>query len=159
MRNEWLALEDEALLKQCRVEVCRGTGPGGQKRNKTSTSVRLFHLPSGVSAENDETRSQHQNKSLALKSLRLKIALTIRCNEAQIDAFPVPGINSSAFARWVAIAFDALSNVDFRISEAAPMLGLSTSRLAKELAKSPQVWQAVNAERTSRNLSPLINNG
>ena len=44
-RNEWLALDDEALAKQCHIDTCRGTGPGGQKRNKTSSMVRLLPEP------------------------------------------------------------------------------------------------------------------
>ena len=45
----WLDLKEEILLKDCRFEAFRGPGPGGQKRNKTSNSIRLTHLPSGDS--------------------------------------------------------------------------------------------------------------
>ena len=46
-----------------------GSGPGGQKRNKTSSKVRCFHRPSGAEGVSDETRSQHQNKKLAFKKM------------------------------------------------------------------------------------------
>jgi protein subunit release factor B len=49
----------------CEWEYMRGTGPGGQKRNKTESKVRCTHRPSGAVGESDETRSQHDNKRLA----------------------------------------------------------------------------------------------
>lgn len=51
--------------KDCDWIYTRGTGPGGQKRNKTSTKVRCLHRASGAVGESDETRNQHQNKRLA----------------------------------------------------------------------------------------------
>lgn len=48
-------------------QYMRGTGPGGQKRNKTESKVRCVHKESGATGESDETRSQHENKKLAFK--------------------------------------------------------------------------------------------
>lgn len=47
----------------------KGSGPGGQKRNKTSTKVQCLHRPSGAVGVSDETRSQHQNKRLAFEKM------------------------------------------------------------------------------------------
>lgn len=49
----------------CDWEYMRGTGPGGQKRNKTESKVRCTHRESGAVGESDETRSQHDNKRRA----------------------------------------------------------------------------------------------
>ena len=49
-------LTDEQLLHACRVENYRASGPGGQKRNKTSSAVRITHLASGISAIGTESR-------------------------------------------------------------------------------------------------------
>ena len=49
----------------CDWEYMRGTGPGGQKRNKTESKVRCTHRDSGAVGESDETRSQHDNKRKA----------------------------------------------------------------------------------------------
>ena len=43
-KYELLALSDEELMKECRFDAMRGTGPGGQKRNKTSSAARVTHL-------------------------------------------------------------------------------------------------------------------
>ncbi len=47
----------------------RGTGPGGQKINKTASTVRLAHRPSGVEVRCQEERSQAANRRLALERL------------------------------------------------------------------------------------------
>ena len=49
----------------CEFNYYRGTGKGGQKRNKTSSAVRCTHKASGAVGQSDDTRSQHQNKVLA----------------------------------------------------------------------------------------------
>lgn len=49
----------------CDWQYMRGTGPGGQKRNKTESKVRCTHRASGAVGESDETRSQHDNKRKA----------------------------------------------------------------------------------------------
>lgn len=53
----------------CDWTYTRGTGPGGQKRNKTSSKVRCVHRASGAVGESDLTRSQHDNKRLAFRKM------------------------------------------------------------------------------------------
>jgi peptide chain release factor 2 len=67
-----------------KVEVFRSSGPGGQHMQKTSTAVRLTHLPTGVVASCQSERSQRQNKEIALKILRsrlLELELAKRAEE------------------------------------------------------------------------------
>jgi hypothetical protein len=75
---EYLALDDAALLRQCEVHTYKSSGPGGQHRNKVSSAVRLVHEPTRISAHGDDSRSQHENKRLALKRLRMNIAMHLR---------------------------------------------------------------------------------
>lgn len=56
-------------LADCEVEVFRAGGNGGQKRNKTSSAVRVRHLPSGAVADCREGRSQAQNKVTAFRKM------------------------------------------------------------------------------------------
>ncbi len=66
-----MALPDhlKRLLAECEVDVYRSSGPGGQHRNKTESSVRLRHLPSGLVRVATEHRSQLRNRELALERL------------------------------------------------------------------------------------------
>ena len=70
--------EDERLLAECRLETFRSGGPGGQHQNVTESGVRLVHLPTGVRVVARDERSQHRNRSIALKRLRDKLADLIR---------------------------------------------------------------------------------
>ncbi len=54
-------------------EFCRGSGKGGQHRNKTSTAVLLRHLPSGMLVRVDGGRSQHVNRQTAMALLRARL--------------------------------------------------------------------------------------
>src|SRR3954469_16514337 len=78
MRRAWTPLDDAALLAQCDVDTYRASGPGGQKRNKTSSAVRVRHRPSGLIVIAEESRSQHENKARALQRLRQAFYLRLR---------------------------------------------------------------------------------
>src|SRR5438270_6131834 len=77
-RSTWTALSDSQLLAECEVDTYRASGPGGQKRNKTSSAVRLRHPPSGLLVIAEESRSQHENKARALRRLRKALYLKLR---------------------------------------------------------------------------------
>lgn len=57
----------QRLLAECEVEAYRSSGPGGQKKNKTESSVRVRHLPTGVVRISTESRSQMRNREAALQ--------------------------------------------------------------------------------------------
>ena len=155
-RDALLMLGDEELLRHCRVERCRGTGPGGQSRNKTESAVVITHLASGIAGASDLTRSQHSNRLLALRHLRLQLALQWREPEPKPWPHPwCPGERDPLFAGWVARVLDVLEVQGYRVSEAAAFFAQSTGRFTRDLSGNRQLWQAVNAGRRRFNL-PLL---
>jgi|HubBroStandDraft_1064217.scaffolds.fasta_scaffold186680_2 hypothetical protein len=149
-------LSDEQLLAQCRLEAYRGPGPGGQKRNKTSSAIRITHLASGINAIAGESRSQSRNKSTALRRLRLKLALKIR---QSWKPDPKPNLETSPrsedFPLTVGIVLDVLADAGWSVSDAAEKLGATTAQLAKFLRKDGDVLSEVNQMRAAQGLKRL----
>lgn len=76
--GSWLDLvrrNDRDLLQLCRLDSFRGSGRGGQKRNKTSNAIRL--TISDIAVTESASRSRAQNITSALRKLRLTIALSL----------------------------------------------------------------------------------
>jgi len=77
------------LRKEVLIETYRSSGPGGQRKNKTETAIRLKHLPSGMTVVATEHRSQAQNKKLAFERLRERLLKLNRPRRRRIPT-PVP---------------------------------------------------------------------
>jgi len=158
--RSWLDLADADLLAQCAVDAYRASGPGGQKRSKTSSAVRLRHRPSGLIVTASESRSQHENRIRALRRLREAIALNLRMR-IDPDTGP-PEFFSAALARdsslrvnrrhpdyWriVQYVLDVLFHCRARAGEAADALGVSTGHLVRFLRNDPKLWAHANRLR------------
>ncbi len=92
--NEFEFLHDEALaarlaalgvgVADCDERFILGSGPGGQKVNKTSSTVQLSHRPSGVEVRMQRERSQTRNRELAWAELAARLEERKRAAAAEV---------------------------------------------------------------------------
>lgn len=171
-RDLWTGLTDAQLLAQCEVDTYRASGPGGQKRNKTSSAVRLRHLPSGLLVIAEESRSQHENKAKALVRLRREFFLKLRrgvpaaalegesliadslVEHAEVAAarsrdgrVHLASAKDPRFWPLAGLVLDVLVAGQGRVGEVAAALGLSTGNLIDFLQTDDKLWQQANVYR------------
>ena len=77
--------DPETIKKQVLMETFRSSGPGGQRKNKVETAIRLKHIPSGMTVIATEHRFQAQNRKLAFERLRERL---IRLNQPKKRRIP-----------------------------------------------------------------------
>jgi hypothetical protein len=165
-------LTEDALLVQCRWDQYRGSGPGGQKRNKTSNTVRLTHQPTGVAVTAGESRSLSENKMRAVRRLRLKLAADLR-EPVDLAAFQPPDwflpvrrqnqIEAShrhpLYAAVGGLILDLLAALRGNPAAVAVNLGISTTAVIRFLEGEPQLWTAANGIRADVGMPPLAHRG
>jgi hypothetical protein len=174
MRAAWTSLNDSQLLNQCEVDTYRASGPGGQKRNKTSSAVRLRHAPTGLIVIAEESRSQHENRARALRRMReacyLKVRDPLRAEDLDPQALAErPELRQAVGASgrlalrrkdpryWplAGLVLDVLAAMQARVSDVADALDITTANLIAFLEESPKVWEQVNILRAQYKQKPL----
>ncbi len=156
-RNAWLRLDDEALLKQCKEDRYKSGGPGGQRRNKVETAVKLHHGASGASVHSNDSRYLQRNRLTAVRRLRERIALNVRA-PFDLDSPELPdefinqrgsrgtlGVNEKnpVYPIVVATALDALQATGGSYARTADALGITTSQLVKFLKSDREIQRVL----------------
>ncbi len=169
-------LDPDHLLDDCDVRFARRSGPGGQNRNKVETAAILTHRPTGLIAEANERRSQGENRKVALRRLRVLLALEIRTlgPGGDMPEHPAPAVGPSElwrsrcrggkivvspehddFPALLAEAMDAVAAFDHDLKLAAEALGCSTSQLTRFLKVEPRALAMVNDARSRLGRRPF----
>jgi hypothetical protein len=155
------------LLAQCDVMRSRGSGPGGQHRNKVETAIVIQHQPTGIRGQASERRSQAENHAAALFRLRVNLALAVRLERSagdDVDTMWTSRIVGGRirvnpahddFPALLAEALDWIESCEFDFKIASDKLGCAPSQLTNFLKREPRALSSINADRKSRGLHPL----
>lgn len=170
------AIPEEELLKQCSFTQGRGKGPGGQHRNKVETLVEVTHSPTGIAAHAGERREMTVNRKVAIKRLRLALAVRHRLGvpigeigsdlwksrlHTKRDHSGIPRtrivVNETHddYPSLLAEAMDVIAAADYDVSKAALRLGTSASQMVRLLDKHKPALAEVNDQRKARSMHTL----
>ncbi len=177
--QEILKLTDEQLLKCCDVHIYKASGPGGQHRNKVSSAVRLRHRETGINATANDSRSQHTNRTQAMRRLRMNISTKLR-SPIDLESSVIPpvlkeciftpkkpnnttdatsrlgiGRKDARFWEVAAILLDMLDAAQGQLGIVARKLNISTGNLTKILKSDRHLLAATQEIRKNRNLKGI----
>jgi len=158
-------LSPEVLLQGCDVKRTRGSGPGGQHRNKVETAIVITHRSSAIRGEATERRSQEQNRRQAVQRLRIKLALGVRtpmfetpsdlwrsrCSGKRIQI----SAEHEDFPALLAECLNVLTEKAIHLPQVAEFFNSTSSQLVRFLKVEPLALQQVNQQRQEAGLGPL----
>ncbi|MEO6095353.1 MAG: peptide chain release factor-like protein [Fibrobacteria bacterium] len=161
----WLALSPVDLLRRCRQARFQGSGPGGQKRNRVYSGVRVTHADSGLSAESVDSRASLRNLEAAVGRLRLSLALSASYLDRQPDEclaeVPQPPFRVGASAshedypRFLLRALHRLAWHKGQVAAAAAALDCTASALTRFFKADKAAWARTRGIRADNGLHPL----
>jgi hypothetical protein len=166
-------LRSDALLKCVTRTHSKSGGPGGQNRNKVQTMVLLTHGPTGVASRASERRSIGENLPVAVRRLRLNLAVLVRCPVAPGDArsplwlarCPQTGkcagqikvsVQHDDFPAILAITLDMLWACQLDHKLAATRLTCTPTQLVRLWKDHPPALIWTNGHRASAGLRELL---
>ncbi len=161
------ALDTETLMKECSITRGRASGPGGQHRNKVETHITVTHTPTGIDAQAGERRLAKENQSVAIRRLRLKLAMGFRvgvpdgeirsalwktrCVKKRIVCNP----KHHDYPSLLCEALDVIEACGFDVKKAATRLGCSTTQLIRFVADHRPAFEQLNQSREDHGLHRL----
>lgn len=160
---------EDQLLKGCEIVRSRASGPGGQNRNKVETHIEIRHLATGLVGQAGERRSQEENRKVALRRLRLALAVGVRepvaRGDVRSEAWKRHSDESSGRLRCsekspdypalLAEALDVLADCGWEASEAGIRLGVTGSQIVRLVEKYAPAHIVMNEARRSRGLRKM----
>lgn len=157
-----LALPSEQFIAQCIRQNVQFSGPGGSRRNRVRSGIRLRHpdwpLWEGIAGERRES-------ALNLETAAQRLRLTVACEQraelpTELPSMPWKGRKVSPehplYPWFVSYALDLLAAQGGSPAEAAERLSWSTSSFLRQLHSDKLVWSAALKIRNQLSLAPLL---
>ena len=160
----FLKPDEKLFVKQCRIDTYTASGPGGQKRNRTYSAVRITHYETGLSVIAEESRSQAENRQKAIRRLKKSIALEIRSQGPEIPwgirkIFQKDNLNLNRknllYPVFCAMVLDCIYMAKGKTADSSNLLDITTGKLNKLLSKDHELLNAANCLREHFQLKPL----
>ena len=163
-------LSSEALLRECRRERYQGSGPGGQKRNRVLSGVRLLHNATALRAESSEHRQGERNVAAALIRLRLEMAIELgRCVldqslsdikikdllSLEAHRFRLASSSHPDYPICAGLALISFAAKQGRVADASKEFKISGSAFTRFLRADKKIWAFALELRQSFHLGPL----
>lgn len=159
-------LSESSLLAECKLTLLRGSGPGGQNRNKVETAVELIHVPSQCRGQASERRSQKENREVAIHRLREQLAMNLRTDPSEKGLLVTnrytdgQGRINVSESNWdwpivLAELLNRLAKQEWEIPPVALELRTTTSQIIKLLRKTHSAMELVNSHRRNLGRSAL----
>lgn len=159
------ALSEDDLEKECKLTFRRASGPGGQNRNKVETGVLVTHLPTGLSGQATERRTQGENRQVAIHRLRVVLAINVRSNacetsQAKVRHYIIRGklAISDQNSDWPVVLAELLNVIathQWQLGPAAESFQTTSSQILKAISREPTALAYLNSNRISSGLSLL----
>lgn len=148
------SVDIEIADKDVREDVFRASGAGGQHVNKTSSAIRLTHIPTGIAVQCQNERSQHKNRAAAWKMLRSRLA---RIEEEKREAEQLAKYQSKAMTGFGSQIRNYFLHPDQRVKDART--GFQMGNFHTVLGGDLQGFLDAFLRYRMMNMQPHANNG
>jgi peptide chain release factor 2 len=148
------SVDIEIAEKDVREDVFRASGAGGQHVNKTSSAIRLTHIPTGIAVQCQNERSQHKNRAAAWKMLRSRLA---RIEEEKREAEQLAKYQSKAMTGFGSQIRNYFLHPDQRVKDART--GYQMGNFHTVLSGDIQGFLDAFLRFRMMNMQPNTNNG
>jgi peptide chain release factor 2 len=148
------SVDIEIAEKDVREDVFRASGAGGQHVNKTSSAIRLTHIPTGIAVQCQNERSQHKNRAAAWKMLRSRLA---RIEEEKREAEQLAKYQSKAMTGFGSQIRNYFLHPDQRVKDART--GFQMGNFHTVLSGDIQGFLDAFLRYRMMNMQPHANNG
>ena len=160
--KEHLKLEQKEFLRHCLLSKYKGSGNGGQKRNKVESGIRLqWKEDDKLEVTCCEERSPELNLKKAIAKMKLYLAYQVRDDINLSNPLSFPSNNHKVstsnplYAFFVKEFLDAFLASEGQLKKVAELFGLSSSAMGKVIFQDKKLLEKVQQIRQQFELSPL----